>query len=124
MPTTDPILVIEDNRDAQEGLYMLLRREGYSVLTADNGQQALDLLEAGVQPRLLLLDLAMPKVTGPDLLKHMQSDPVLRLTRVIVVTGMNPEDVRVVADVVLYKPIDVALLLSTVSELMRPTARS
>jgi CheY-like chemotaxis protein len=124
MPNTDPILVIEDNRDAQEGLYALLVREGYSVLTADNGQQALDLLEAGVQPRLLILDLAMPKVTGRDLLKHMQSDPVLRLTRVIVVTGMNPEDVHVVADVVLYKPIDVPILLSTVSELMRPAARS
>ena len=124
MPNTDPILVVEDNRDAQEGLYMLLCREGYSVLTADNGQQALDLLEQGVQPRLLILDLAMPKVTGRDLLKHMQSDPVLRLTRVIVITGMNPEDVHVVADVVLYKPVDIAILLSTVSELMRPAAGS
>ena len=103
---------------------MLLCREGYSVLTADDGQQALDMLERGVQPRLLILDLAMPKVTGRDLLKHMQSDPVLRLTRVIVITGMNPEDVHVVADVVLYKPIDVPLLLSTVSELMRPAPRS
>ena len=122
MPNTDRILVVEDNRAAQEGLYTLLFGEGYSVLTADNGQQALDLLERGIRPRLLIVDLALPKVSGRDLLKYMQSDPALRLTRVIVTTAMNPEDVHVVADVVLYKPIDVALLLSTVAELMRPAA--
>jgi CheY-like chemotaxis protein len=122
MPNTDRILVVEDNRAAQEGLYTLLFREGYSVLTADNGQQALDLLERGIRPRLLILDLAMPKVTGRDLIKYMQSDPTLRLTRVIVTTAMNPEDVHVIADVVLYKPLDVSLLLSTVAELMRPAA--
>jgi CheY-like chemotaxis protein len=122
MPNTDRVLVVEDNRAAQEGLYTLLFREGYSVLTADNGQQALDLIERGIRPRLLIVDLAMPKVTGRDLLKYMQSDPTLRLTRVIVTTAMNPEDVHVVADVVLYKPIDIPLLLSTVAELMRPAA--
>ena len=120
MSNTDRILVVEDNRAAQEGLYSLLFGAGYSVLTADIGQQALVLLEHGIQPRLLILDLSMPKVTGRELLKYMQSDPALRLTRVIVTTAMDPEDVHVVADVVLYKPIDVPLLLSTVAELMRP----
>jgi CheY-like chemotaxis protein len=121
MPTTECILVVEDNRDAQSGLYELLR-DSYSVRTADDGQQALDLLERGFQPRLLVLDLSLPKVTGWDLIKYMQSDPALRLTRVIVVTAMNPEDVHVVADVVLYKPIDVPLLMATVAELMQPAS--
>ena len=124
MPITDRILIVEDNRDAQEGLYALLSREGYSVFTADNGQQAMDLLDGGLQPTLLIVDLAMPKVTGADLLKYMQSDPVLRLTRVVVVTAMNPEAVHVIADVVLYKPIDVPLLLSTVAGLIGPAARN
>jgi CheY-like chemotaxis protein len=124
MPNTERILVVEDNRDAQEGLYTLLFREGYSVLTADNGQQALDLLERGIQPRLLILDLVLPKVTGADLLRHMQSDPALRHTRVIVITAMNPEDVHVVADAVLYKPVDVTTLLSRVADLMPPSARA
>lgn len=122
MPDSDRILIVEDNRDAQEGLYMLLMREGYSVMTADNGQQALDLLELGIQPRLLILDLSMPKVSGWDLVKYLQSDPALRMTRVIVVTAMSPEDTHVIADVVLYKPLDIRLLLSTVAELMRPAA--
>ena len=122
MPKTERILVVEDNRDAQEGLYMLLFREGYSILTADNGQQALDLLELGIRPRLLIMDLSMPKVTGWELLKYLQSDPALRLIRVIVITALDPADVHVVADVVLYKPLDVPLLLSTVAGLMRPSA--
>ena len=121
MPNTECILVVEDNRDAQSGLYDLLH-DSYSVRTADDGQQALDLLERGFQPRLLILDLSLPKVTGWDLIKYMQSDPALRQTRVIVVTAMNPEDVHVVADVVLYKPIDVPLLMATVAELMQPAS--
>ena len=123
MPNTERILVVEDNRDAQEGLYSLLFREGYSVLTADNGQQALDLLERGIRPRLVILDLVLPKVTGSDLLRYMQSDPELRTTRVVVITAMNPEDVHVVADVVLYKPIDIPVLLAAVADLMPPSAR-
>lgn len=123
MPNTERILIVEDNRDAQEGLYSLLVREGYSVLTADNGQQALDLLEHGIRPRLVIMDLVLPKVTGSDLLRYMQSDPELRTTRVIVITAMNPEDVHVVADVILYKPIDVPVLLSAVAGLMPPFAR-
>jgi CheY-like chemotaxis protein len=124
MPNTDRILVVEDNRDAQEGLYSLLFREGYSVLTADNGQQALDLLDRGIRPRLVILDLVLPKVTGSDLLRHMQSDPELRTLRVIVITAMNPEDVHVVADVILYKPIDVPVLLAAVADLMPPSSRA
>jgi CheY-like chemotaxis protein len=124
MPNTDRILIVEDNRDAQEGLYSLLFREGYSVLTADNGQQALDLLERGIHPLLIILDLVLPKVTGTDLLKHMQADPALRHTRVIVITAMSPDDVHVAADAVLYKPIDVSVLLSTVADLMPPSARA
>jgi len=123
MPNTERILVVEDNRDAQEGLYSLLFREGYSVLTADNGQQALDLLERGIRPRLVILDLVLPKVTGSDLLRYMQSDPDLRTTRIIVITAMNPEDVHAVADVILYKPIDVAALSAAVADLMPPSAR-
>ena len=123
MPNTDRILVVEDNREAQEGLFTLLFREGYSVLTADDGEQALDLLKRGVRPRLIIMDLVLPKLTGSDLLRHIQADPVLRRTRVIVITAMNPEDVQVTADHVLYKPIDVALLLSAVDELMPPSAR-
>jgi CheY-like chemotaxis protein len=124
MPNTERILVVEDNRDAQEGLYSLLFGEGYSVLTADDGQQALDLIERGIRPRLVILDLVLPKVTGSDLVRYMQSDPELRTTRIIVITGMSPQDVHVIADMILYKPIDVPVLLDAVAGLMPPSARS
>jgi CheY-like chemotaxis protein len=118
MPNTDRILVVEDDRDALETLFMLLSREGYSVLTANNGQQGLDLLVHGIQPRLLVIDLLLPKVPGWDILKHAQSDPSLRQMPVVVVTALSPEDVNVRADAVFYKPIDYPALLTTVRRLM------
>lgn len=104
MPNTERILVVEDN--------------------ADDGQQALDLLERGIRPRLVILDLVLPKVTGSDLLRHMQSDPELRTTRVIVITAMNPEDVQAVGDVILNKPIEIPILPAAVADLMPPSARA
>ncbi len=47
VPNRDRILLVEDDRGSQTGLFMLLREDGFSVLTADNGQQALDLLQRG-----------------------------------------------------------------------------
>ena len=122
MPNTDRILVVEDDRDARETLYILLSREGYSVLTADNGQQGLDLLVHGIQPRLLIVDLLLPKVPGWDILKHAASDPSLRHMPVIVVTALSPDEVSVSADAVFHKPVDYPTLLTTVRRLM--TARS
>lgn len=118
VPNSDRILLVEDDRDSLEALFVLLTREGYSVLTASNGQQALDLLVHGIQPRLLIIDLMLPKVNGADILKHAQGDPRLRHMPVVVITALSPDEFSVVADVVLQKPIDYAVLLSTVRRLM------
>jgi CheY-like chemotaxis protein len=122
MPNRDRILVVEDDRDTLEMLFILLSREGYSVLTANNGQQGLDLLVHGIQPRLLIIDMMLPKVPGGDILKHVQTDPGLRRVPVIVITALSPRDVSVVADAVFHKPLDCPALLSTVRRLMTTPA--
>ena len=53
---------------ARASLYHLLTQEGFSVLTADNGQQALDLLDRGIRPSLIMVDLMLPRVSGFDLI--------------------------------------------------------
>jgi two-component system, cell cycle response regulator DivK len=119
VPNSERILVVEDDRESQAGLYSLLRGRGYSVLTADDGQQALDLLERGIRPRLIVLDLSLPKVSGPEVLRYLQSDPILRYTHVIVLTGR--ENARASAvDIVFQKPIDMPPFLSTIDRLMQP----
>ena len=121
MPNRDRILVVEDDRDTLGLLFNVLNHQGFSVLTADDGQQAMDLLLRGIRPRLLILDLMMPRVSGVDVLSHMRSDPDLRTVPTIVVTGMRREQVRVVADRILYKPIDVPELVRAVHALSPPT---
>lgn len=124
MPNRDRILVVEDDRDTLTGLYMLLTHAGFSVLTAEHGAQAVDLLAHGIRPRLILLDLMMPKVTGWDVLKHLQSDPELREIPVVVTTAAGESAKPVVgADVVLRKPVQPDRLISEVSRLMEATQR-
>jgi CheY-like chemotaxis protein len=114
--TTDAdILIVEDHGDTQAALLHLLTQQGFSVLTADNGQQALDLLEGGLRPRLILLDLMLPRVSGADLLTQLHADQVLRQVPVIVITAAPRERVQhLVADAVLHKPLDYERLVTAI----------
>jgi CheY-like chemotaxis protein len=81
-----PILVVEDSDDLRATLRDLLEDEGYAVLTAANGIEALEVLAAGVRPGIILLDLMMPVMDGWEVLAAMQEDaelatlPVLSLS--------------------------------------------
>ena len=96
----------------------LLSDAGYSVATAEDGQQALELLDDGLQPRLMLVDLMLPRVSGWDLLQHTQEDPILRHVPKIVITGVPRASVRAVADAVFTKPLNPIDLLATVKALI------
>jgi CheY-like chemotaxis protein len=119
VPSSKRILIVEDHADTRASLYQLLTREGFSVLTADNGQQALDLLDRGIRPALVLIDLMLPKVSGLDLITHLRTDPELRVIPTVVITALPKDEVRVIADVVLHKPLDFEPLLATVHHLIR-----
>ena len=118
MPATDRILIVEDDPDIRILLFDLLTYAGYAVVTAANGQQAVDLLENGERPRLMLVDLMLPKVSGTDFLQYMQEDPAFRQIPKIVITAMPRDQVRVVADVVLSKPFVPSAVLGTVQRLL------
>lgn len=125
MANRDRILVVEDDRDTLAGLFMLLTHAGFSVLTAEHGAQAVDLLAHGIRPRAILLDLMMPKVTGWDVLKHLQTDPDLREIPVIVMTAAAESQKPVVgADLVLRKPIEPDKLIAEIARLMERSARN
>lgn len=119
MTTGDTILVVEDDPASRSGLMIALTEAGYSVLTAQDGQQALNLLERGIRPRLIVTDLTMPRVAGVDLLKDLRSDLGLRRIPIIVTTGWAPDHMRgVIADVILHKPLDVKELIHVVGRLL------
>ena len=113
----DPILVADDDVATLDGLRELLNEFGYKVVTAADGQEAMNLLLGGLTPSLLIVDIGMPNVAGDELLKYVQSDPDLRQIPVLVVTG-SPERIgRAVADAVIEKPVNVITLISHVQRL-------
>jgi CheY-like chemotaxis protein len=90
------ILVVDDEEAIRVTLDMLLRRRGYAVTTAANGEEALTLLEQRSFD-LLLLDLMMPGMTGLDVAAHARD--VQPTAAVLILTGSSsiegvPEDPR------------------------------
>jgi CheY-like chemotaxis protein len=112
------ILVVEDDANAREGLSMVLETEGFGVCCAENGQEALDLLQGGVRPSLMLVDLMLPLVSGWKLLKYVHEDPELRVVPAIVMTATANKEVHVIADEVFIKPINIGRLLDTVRRIV------
>ena len=81
------ILLVEDNDDIRELYGALLRREGYEVYEAENGQVALEQLhEMHGNPCLVLLDLMMPIMSGPELLKVLHESHRLASLPVVVLS--------------------------------------
>ena len=113
----DPILVADDDAATLDGLRELLTEFGYKVVTATDGQQAMNLLVGGLVPSLLIVDIGMPNVGGEELLKYVQSDPDLRHIPVLVVTGTPERIGRTVADAIIEKPVNVIALVSHVQKL-------
>jgi two-component system chemotaxis response regulator CheY len=80
------VLVVEDEPVARDGLAAILRRHGYTVFAAEHGQRALDLLLAGAQPDLILLDMLMPVLDGWRFLQLLPQTPA-PAPPVVITTG-------------------------------------
>ncbi|MDB4990025.1 MAG: Transcriptional regulatory protein [Myxococcaceae bacterium] len=87
-------MVVEDDDDIRELVAELLRDEGYDVREAENGQRALEQLDSmDKEPCLVLLDLMMPVMSGPQLLRILeQSHRLASLPVVVLSAGGRPED--------------------------------
>jgi CheY-like chemotaxis protein len=110
------ILVVEDNEAAREGLAFVLRREGFDVPLAADGQQALDLLRVGPHPDLIILDLVLPVLDGWQVL-HRLRDEMHSAVPVLVTTGTvlpPPWAERHECEGFLRKPVEAGLLLEEI----------
>lgn len=112
------VLVVDDNETNRDLLTRWLRREGYSVGTAQNGREALAALQEAPCD-LLLLDVMMPELNGFEVLQRIKSDPALRHLPVLMVSAMTEMDgvVRCIAlgaEDYLTKPFNPVLLRARV----------
>ena len=81
------VLVVDDDRDICETLEMILGSQGYQVLTASDGREALTRLRSGARPFLILLDLMMPGMNGMQFRQEQLRDPDLAHIPVVVISG-------------------------------------
>jgi CheY-like chemotaxis protein len=82
------VLVVDDDRAIREILADLLAEEGFSVITAGNGQEALDKLRTGTpRPCAILLDLMMPIMSGLQFCAERRRDPALAEIPVIAISA-------------------------------------
>ncbi len=108
------ILVVDDNEMNRDVMQRRLERQGYDVVTAENGARALELMTQHTFD-LLLLDIMMPDVNGYEVLQRIKADPVWMHIPVIVISAVDHLEsvvkcVEMGADDYLFKPFNPILL--------------
>jgi putative two-component system response regulator len=120
------ILVVDDQRQNREILAGLLEPEGYAVAMAGDGQEAVDLALAD-PPDLILMDVAMPRLTGFEACKLLKADEKTHLVPIVLVTGLVAREDRLQGiaagcDDFLTKPVDAEQLMARTRNLLRTKA--
>lgn len=117
------ILIADDEADILEIVGYNLKMEGYEVITAKNGQEAIDLARAE-KPDLLILDIMMPHKTGIEVCNILRSHPDFKETLIILLTALSDEATHIKgldngADDYISKPISPKVLVSRVNAIFR-----
>ena len=119
---TTRILIADDEPNILISLEYLMKRQGYEVSVARDGQEALDQLRA-VQPQLVLLDVMMPRKSGFEVCAELRADDAIRDTLVLMLTAKGRDtDVAkglgVGADAYMTKPFSTQELVQKVADLL------
>ena len=122
------ILIVDDDPGIRLLLVTYLRQRGFRLLEAHNGREALAIMRA-VPTDLVVMDLAMPEVSGWDVLRERMADASLRRIPVIIMTANNIRDVTARMAVkhvyaVLEKPFDLVALLAAVTTCLEDADQS
>jgi len=85
------ILLVEDSKFLRLATERALARAGYEMSSASDGEEALRMAREKL-PDLILLDMLLPKMSGPDVLKALKEDAFTRAIPVVVMTGMSQKN--------------------------------
>jgi two-component system alkaline phosphatase synthesis response regulator PhoP len=117
------VLVVDDENDILEFIQYNLKKEGYEVHLAHNGQEAID-VGRKVKPDLILLDVMMPVMDGIEACKIMKADSAFNKTFIVFLTARAEEYSEIAgfnagADDYIAKPIKPRVLISRISAILR-----
>jgi len=119
---TRRVVIADDEPNLVLPLEYMLKREGYEVTVARDGQEALEAI-ARVHPHLVLLDVMMPRKSGFDVCQMLRADEAHRDLRIMLLTAKGRDDdvakgLALGADAYVVKPFSPRELLQKVRELM------
>ncbi len=122
MKTKGKILIVDDDPNILLSLEFLLVKNGYEVLVARNGMEAIEIIEQTV-PSIVLLDIMMPDVDGYVICEFIKKNERTRGAKVIFLSAKSKEaDIslgyEMGADLYLIKPFSTRLLLEKITDLM------
>ena len=118
------VLVVEDDETSRESYAALIEQVlGYPAVTAEHGQAALDMLRQGLQPSVIVLDLAMAQMDGVAFREQQLADPILPRCPVIICSAVLDSATqleRLKASAYLQKPVEPQVLLRLVRAFGEP----
>lgn len=119
---THKVLIADDEPNIVISLEYLLKRAGYQVLVARDGQQAVDMIRSE-RPALVLLDVMMPIKSGHEVCAELRADESLRGTRVLMLSAKGratdiDKGLGVGADAYMTKPFSTKELAAKVAEML------
>jgi len=119
---THKVLIADDEPNIVISLEYLMKRAGYQVSIARDGQEALDLLRRE-RPRLVLLDVMMPKKSGHEVCQELRADDQIKDTLVLMLTAKGRDTdvdkgLGVGADAYMTKPFSTKELVAKVAQML------
>jgi DNA-binding response OmpR family regulator len=118
------VLVVEDDFATREALRKILEGEGCLVDLAEDGEKAIGAL-AQRRYHAVVLDLALPRLSGTDVMEYVASTDPARLASIVVVTGLEASEIRLLFPTVnetLSKPVMPTRLIAAVRRCLGATA--
>lgn len=119
---SDRVLVVDDEPFILRSLTFVLRKEGFTVFEAKNGEEAMEAVRAE-RPGLVFLDVMMPKKNGYEVCAEIKGDPTISDTYVIMLTAKGQESDRdkglaIGADEYMTKPFSPSMITKRVREVL------
>lgn len=112
MSIQNTALVVDDNQSNRNLFCLALENVGYEVFSARNGRVALQMLEQH-PVNLVVSDLSMPEMAGDEMMRVIRAQPRYNNVHIAVVTASHYKalgDVKLLADLIMYKPVDIRAL--------------
>ncbi|MCK4848885.1 MAG: response regulator [Candidatus Heimdallarchaeota archaeon] len=119
------IFIVEDEESSANLAKIILEQEGYGVIIASTGQEAIDSLKGFQElPNLILLDILLPKVNGIEVCKWIRSQPRFENIPIVIFTALVQEEDRIEglkagANEYITKPFSIDKLLDIIKEYIK-----